>query len=64
MLNKITYLLTVNRKLGLGKRLEFMSGLTLPAAVARERHRKPTRNHTECHRVLCIPVSIVPSVHK
>jgi len=31
----------------LGKRLGFMSGLTLPVAVARRRHRKPTPNHAE-----------------
>ena len=34
--------------LGLGKRLGFMSGLTLPAAVARGRHWKLTPNHVEC----------------
>jgi len=37
-----------NYRLGLGKRLGFMSGLTLLAAVARGRHRKPTPNHAEC----------------
>ena len=37
-----------NYRLGSGKRLRFMSGLTLPAAVARGRHRKPTLHHAEC----------------
>jgi len=40
-----------NYRLGLAKRLGFMSGLTLPAAVGRGRHRNPTANHAECLRV-------------
>jgi len=35
-----------------------MSGLTLPAGVARGRHRKPTPNHAECYRsvIMCVIV--------
>jgi len=35
----------------LGKRLGFISGLTLTAAIARRQYWKPTPNHAKCLEV-------------